>query len=97
MDCTRRDKKLQLGHIKIALALFRGKRRIYGGRGTLRTVLYMVALAAVKGVKADNVFKRLYLRIAATKPHKVGMVAVIAHSLVKNSEKWENKLRKVTP
>jgi transposase len=80
--------------------LFRGKRRIYGGRGTLRTVLYMAALTAVKCVKADNVFKQLYLRITATKPHKVGIVAVmhkmiiIAHALVKNNEKWKNKLIK---
>jgi len=80
--------------------LFRGKRRIYGGRGTVRTVLYMAALTAVKCVKADNIFKQLYLRITATKPHKVGIVAVmhkmliIAHTLVKNNEKWENKMLK---
>ena len=80
--------------------LFRGKRRIYGGRGTIRTVLYMAALTAVKCVKADNVFKQLYLRITKTKPHKVRIVAVmhkmliIAHTLVKNNEKWENKLLK---
>ena len=40
--------------------LFRGKRRIYGGRAALRTVLYMAALSAVKCVKADNVFRQLY-------------------------------------
>jgi hypothetical protein len=40
--------------------LFRGKRRIYGGRGTIRTVLYMAALSAVKCVKEDNVFRQLY-------------------------------------
>jgi transposase len=80
--------------------LFRGKRRIYGGRGSLRTVLYMAALSAAKCVKTDNVFRQLYLRITATKPHKVGIVAVmhkmliIAHSLVKNNEKWENKVIK---
>jgi|GEM_PF-3143062 len=74
--------------------LFRGKRRIYGGRGTPRTVLYRAALTAVKCVKADNVFKQLYLRMTAKKPHKVGIVAVmhkmliIAHSLVKNNQKW---------
>jgi len=50
--------------------------------------------------KADNVFKQLYLRITKTKPHKVGIVAVmhkmliIAHTLVKNNEKWENKMLK---
>lgn len=82
--------------------LFRGQRRIYGGRGTLRTVLYMAALSAVKCVKADNVFRQLYLRITATKPHKVGIVAVmhkmiiIAHSLVKNNQKWKNTLQEKT-
>ena len=66
----------------------------------MRTVLYRVALSAVKCVKADNVFKKLYLRIAAKKPHKVGIVAVmhkmliIAHSLVKNNQKWKNKMLK---
>ena len=73
--------------------LFRGKRKIYGGRGTLRTVLYMAALSAVKCVKADNIFRQLYLRITTTRPHKVGIVAVmhkmiiIAHSMIKNNEK----------
>jgi len=52
-------------------------------------------------VKADNVFKKLYLRITAKKPHKVGIVAVmhkmliIAHSLVKNNSKWKNKMLKI--
>ena len=62
----------------------------------------MAALSAVKCVKEDNVFRKLYLRITAMKPHKVGMVAVrhkmliIAHALVKNNEKWKNKLIKNT-
>ena len=52
---------------------------------------------------ANNVFRQLYLRITATKPHKVGMVTVmrkmliIAHALVKNNEKWQNKMvKKIT-
>jgi len=38
--------------------------------------------------------------MTAKKPHKVGIVAVmhkmliIAHSLVKNNQKWKNKMRK---
>jgi len=36
----------------------------------------------VKYVKADNVFKQLYLRITATKPHKVGIVAVMHKMLM---------------
>jgi hypothetical protein len=67
---------------------------------TARTVLYLAVLSAAKCVKTDNVFKQLYLRITATKPRKVGIVAVmhkmliIAQSLVKNNENWENKLLK---
>jgi hypothetical protein len=58
----------------------------------------MAALSAVKSVKQDNVFKELYARITAGRPHKVGLIAVahkmllIAHSLVKNNVHWENKL-----
>ena len=76
----------------------RGQRRIYGGRSLLRSALYMAALSAVKCTKTDNVFKRLYDRIVSKRPHKVGIIAVahkmliIAHSLVKNGVKWENKL-----
>ncbi len=64
----------------------------------MRNVLYMAALSAVKSVKTDNVFKRLYDRITAKRPHKVGLIAVahkmllIAHALVKNDVYWENKL-----
>jgi transposase len=77
---------------------FRGQRRIYGGRSMLRTALYMAAHSAVKCTKTDNVFKKLYERITAKKPHKVGLIAVahkmmlIAHSLIKNNVRWENKL-----
>lgn len=76
----------------------RGQRRIHGGRSSIRNVLYMAALSAVKNVKEDNVLKRLYARIAATRPHKVALTAVahkmlrIAHALVKNNVHWENKL-----
>ena len=45
--------------------LFRGKRRIYGGRGTPRTVLYRAALTAVKCVKADNVWGKKILKRGA--------------------------------
>lgn len=82
---------------------FRGQRHIDGGRSSIRNVLYMAALSAVKSVKADNVFKRLYDRVTAKRPHKVGLIAVahkillIAHSLVKNNIYWENKLLEKSP
>lgn len=58
----------------------------------------MAALSTVKSVKADNVFKRIYERITAKRPPKVGLVAVahkiliVAHSLIKNNVRWENKI-----
>ncbi|MDR0327061.1 MAG: hypothetical protein LBI05_02060 [Planctomycetaceae bacterium] len=54
------------------------------------TALYMAAQVVVKCVKADNVFKQLYLRITKNRPHKAGIIAVAhkiviaAHALVKN-------------
>lgn len=78
---------------------FRGKRRIYGGRSLARTALYMAAQAVVSFVKADNVFKQLYLRITKNRPHKVGIIAVahkilkVAHAMVKNKQKWKNQLQ----
>ncbi len=77
---------------------FRGQRHIHGGRSSIRNVLYMAALTAVKSVKANNVFKELYERITSKRPAKVGLIAVahkmllIAHALVKNNIQWENKL-----
>ncbi len=54
---------------------FRGQRRIWGGRASVRSVLYMSALAAVR---AKNVFKQLYERLCnAGKLHKVAIVAVM--------------------
>lgn len=77
---------------------FRGERHIQGGRSSVRNVLYMAALSAVKSTKDDNVFKQLYSRITSKRPPKVGLIAVahkmllIAHTLVKNEVYWENKL-----
>ena len=82
---------------------FRGQRSIRGGRSLARTALYMAAQSVVKCVKADNVFKQLYLRITKNRPHKVGIIAVahkiliIAHSLVKNNVRWQNKLIENVP
>ena len=69
----------------------RGQHRIYGGRALLRSALYMATQSAVKCTKTDNVFKQMYERITAKRPHKVGIIAVahkmliIAHSLVKTT------------
>jgi transposase len=57
----------------------RGKRHITGGRGTVRSALYMSALAAIR---CNPPIKALYTRMrAAGKPAKVALVAA-AHKLL---------------
>ena len=57
----------------------RGKRPITGGRGTVRSALYMSALAAIR---CNPPIKALYTRMrAAGKPAKVALVAA-AHKLL---------------
>jgi len=79
---------------------FRGRRTIFGGRTSIRNVLYMAALVAVTRVKEDNVFKQMYNKfITANKPRKVALIAVarkmlfIANSIVKNNVLWKNILK----
>ena len=53
----------------------RGKRRIAGGRGEIRRVLYM---AALQGARVNPVLRPFYQRLlAAGKPKKVALVACI--------------------
>jgi len=53
----------------------RGKRRISGGRGEIRRVLYM---AALQGARVNPVLRPFYQRlVAAGKPKKVALVACI--------------------
>jgi transposase len=72
---------------------FRGKRRIWGGRASLRAALYMATLAAVRC--SNPVIRPFYQRlIAAGKEHKVAMVAcmrkllTILNAMVKNHTPW---------
>jgi transposase len=77
-------------------AKFKGKRSIWGGRGTVRSVLYMAALTARNFNPVIRAFaKRLQ---AAGKPFKVMMTAcmrkllVILNTLAKNNSRWINKI-----
>ena len=77
-------------------AQFHGKRHICGGRGNVRSVLYMAALTARNFNPKIRAFaKRLE---AAGKPFKVVMTAcmrkllVILNTLVKNNVHWNPKL-----
>jgi transposase len=70
----------------------RGKRAIFGGRATVRAMLYMAAFSARR---FNPVIKSFYDRlIQAGKLHKVAMVAcmrkllTILNAMLKNMEKW---------
>jgi len=70
----------------------KGKRTIFGGRGMVRSALYMATLSARK---FNPTIKRFYDRlIAKGKPHKVTMVAcmrkllTILNTMAKNNEPW---------
>jgi transposase len=70
----------------------RGRRTIWGGRGHLRTTLYM---AAVSAVRWNPVIHEVYERLTnAGKPHKVALVAcmrkllTIASAMLRNNTRW---------
>ena len=69
-----------------------GRRRIFGGRGLIRSVLYMAALSAIRFNKP---LKAFYNRLLARgKPKKVALVAcmrkrlTLLNTLVKNDREW---------
>jgi len=75
---------------------FRGKRAIWGGRGTVRSALYMAALTARR---CNSVIRKFAQRLEAQgKRHKVVMTAcmrkllVILNTMVKNNTHWNHNL-----
>jgi transposase len=79
--------------------VWKGKRRIMGGRGAVRCALYEAVMAAVYRCKADNVFRQLFKRLTEElrKPFKMAMVAVmhkmvrVVHALLKKREMWNSQ------
>ncbi len=72
--------------------LFRGKRKIWGGRGSIRSVLYMSVTCAIR---FNPQLKEFYQRLRdAGKLHKVAITAcmrkllVVLNSMVKNRTHW---------
>ena len=70
----------------------RGQRKIEGGRGRLRRVLYIATLAAVR---CNPLLKPFFQRLrAAGKPHKVALVAtmrrllLILNAMLKSNTAW---------
>ena len=75
---------------------FRGQRSIWGGRATVRTALYMGALAAVR---SNPPIKAFYERLVESgKPKKVALTAcmrkllVTCNAMVQDGAAWESKL-----
>jgi transposase len=76
--------------------MMRGKRTIFGGRGSVRRVLYMAALVAAR---FNPAIKSFYSRlVAAGKPKKVALVAcmrkllTILNAIVKGGKPWNAAL-----
>ncbi len=77
--------------------LFRGKRKVWGGRANIRAVLYMATLSSVR---ANSVLKLFYNRLCGEgKPPKVALTAcmrkllTILNSMVKNNTPWQPCLK----
>ena len=72
-----------------------GKRRIGGGRASVRSALYM---ACVASLKCNPIIKTVYAKLRATKPAKVALVAcmrkllVILNAMVKSNSRWSPAL-----
>jgi transposase len=73
---------------------YKGRRVIFAGRGKLRKVLYM---AAVASLRCNNKLKAFYDRLINNhKPPKVALVAVMRkllwfmHAVSKNQSFWVN-------
>ncbi len=80
---------------------FRGKRSVWGGRRTIRSALYMAALAATRH---NAVIKAFYHRLrAAGKPAKVALTAcmrkllIILNSMLKHCTQWGPPHMQSTP
>lgn len=74
--------------------MFKGKRIVWGGRGRIRTVLYMATLVAAR---YNPVIRRFYERLVMTgKPKKVALTAcmrkilVILNAMLKHHTTWSN-------
>ncbi|CDT77003.1 transposase (fragment) [Vibrio coralliirubri] len=77
---------------------YKGKRVIQGGRAQVRTVLYMVMMAAMQ---CNTLFKATYARLlAAGKPKKVAIIAcdrkmvVTLNSMLRDDAMWDENTAK---
>ncbi len=77
---------------------WRGRRMIWGGRATVRAVLYMSALVATR---YNPVIRAFYERLlAAGKEKKVALTAcmrkllTILNAMAKNQQRWQPRVAK---
>jgi transposase len=80
--------------------MMRGKRAIWGGRGEVRSALYMATITAIK---KNPIVKTIYDRQRGqSKPFKVALVAAmhqllkLAQALLKSRQKWNPHLANLT-
>lgn len=78
-----------------------GKRRIWGGRGEVRAVVYMATLSAVR---FNPVIKAFYARLVdAGKPKKVALVAcmrkllTILNAMLRDQNSWSSLKHELSP
>lgn len=78
---------------RFAYGKFRGKRRIWGGRARIRSVLYMAALVAVRFNPAIKAFYERLLNKGKLK--KVALTAcmhkllIVLNAMMKNNQAWQ--------
>jgi len=80
---------------------FRGKRRIWGGRSAVRSVLYMAAMTAMRW---NPLIKATYAHLKDQgKPHKVALVAcmrkmlITLNAMLRHGEAWRVAPQRSTP
>jgi transposase len=72
----------------------RGRRAIWGGRGSVRAALYMAALVAIRHNKAIKAFNERL--VAAGKTKKVAIVAcmhkllIMLNAILKSGQPWRD-------
>lgn len=72
-----------------------GRRSIWGGRGEVRAVLYMASVAAIR---CNDVLAAFYQRlVAAGKPKKVALIAVMRKLLTRLNATMRAHLQSATP
>ena len=74
----------------------RGKRRIRGGRATVRTTLFMAVLTSVQH---NPVIKHFYLRLVAQGKHKkvaltacIRKMVIMLNAMVRDGKKWQENM-----